>query len=225
MRSQPAKCSQTDRIIYIVGPWKLQNELIASRLEQETGAKCRLEEDIFHVPFPDHTKDDIKTESKLVLWDCRGEDLKSLLVAFESCSNQKLSRDHIVLFNVCHSLGIEEKCVWRGVRGFFYDDDSLALFLKGVRAVLNGQLWLSRQIMTKCIENNGWDNRSKTDNAVLTQRERELIAQVAVGATNNEIADRLCISPHTVKTHLYNIFKKLNVPNRLQAALWAAKNL
>jgi DNA-binding CsgD family transcriptional regulator len=48
---------------------------------------------------------------------------------------------------------------------------------------------------------------------------------VAIGATNEEIGDKLCISPHTVKTHLYNIFKKINVPNRIQATLWAAKNL
>jgi len=48
---------------------------------------------------------------------------------------------------------------------------------------------------------------------------------VAVGAKNEEIADELFISPNTVRTHIYNIFKKINVPNRLQAALWAAKNL
>jgi LuxR family transcriptional regulator of csgAB operon len=48
---------------------------------------------------------------------------------------------------------------------------------------------------------------------------------VASGRANNKIAEELCISPHTVKTHIYNIYKKISAPNRLQAALWAAKNL
>ena len=61
--------------------------------------------------------------------------------------------------------------------------------------------------------------------AEYAERQIEILAMVAVGATNDEIADKLCISPHTVKTHLYRIFKKINVPNRVQAALWAAKNL
>lgn len=65
----------------------------------------------------------------------------------------------------------------------------------------------------------------KTDSSILTQREVEILTHVAVGATNEEIADKLCISPHTVKTHVYNICKKVGAPNRLQAALWAAKNL
>ena len=59
----------------------------------------------------------------------------------------------------------------------------------------------------------------------LTPREREILDLIASGFSNQQIADTLFISPHTVKTHLHNIFKKINVKRRLQAALWAAENL
>ena len=66
---------------------------------------------------------------------------------------------------------------------------------------------------------------SEAKKAVLTKRQAEILALVAVGHSNEEIAQKLYISAHTVKTHLYTIFKKINVPNRMQASLWAAKNL
>jgi DNA-binding NarL/FixJ family response regulator len=99
-------------------------------------------------------------------------------------------------------------------------------FLKGIGAVLDGKLWLSRDIMTRFIlEGTGKDKSLKKDSDKLTERQIEILAMVSVGSTNEEIADKLCISPHTVKTHIYKIFKKINVPNRVQASLWAAKNL
>lgn len=63
------------------------------------------------------------------------------------------------------------------------------------------------------------------DPSGLTRREVEILDLIAAGYANQQIADELFISPHTVKTHLHNIFKKINVKRRLQAALWAAKNL
>jgi LuxR family transcriptional regulator of csgAB operon len=67
--------------------------------------------------------------------------------------------------------------------------------------------------------------RGKRKASNLTKREAEILAQVAVGDSNQEIADKLNISPHTVRTHIYNIFKKIKVSNRLQATFCAARNL
>lgn len=55
----------------------------------------------------------------------------------------------------------------------------------------------------------------------LTPKEKEVLSYVAKGASNQEIADKLCVRDVTVKTHLNNIFKKLKVSNRTQAVLLA----
>jgi DNA-binding NarL/FixJ family response regulator len=132
----------------------------------------------------------------------------------------------VAIFNVDQGQGIEEKAVAGGVKGIFYSQDPLDRFRKGIGAIFKGELWVSREVLTKyVIENRGKDRASGQDDTVLTQREIEILAMISAGAKNEDIADKLCISPNTVKTHIYNIFKKINVPNRLQAALWAAKNL
>ncbi len=58
----------------------------------------------------------------------------------------------------------------------------------------------------------------------LTDREIEVLCLVAEGATNVEISQLLSISSHTVKSHVINIFNKLTVNDRTQAAVWAAKH-
>ena len=221
--NQKSSDKSLENVVYIIGPRRVQNEAIASCLERETGDQCFVLGDINHVP-PDDPKD--SSLQRLVLLDCQGKDKKRLLAELRPYLSQRRFANHIALFNVSRDQGIEQSCVPEGIRGFFYEEDPLEIFLKGVKAVLDGDWWLSREVMIKCIlEGTDEDISSRRANEILTLRQMEILAQVSVGASNDEIAENLSVSPHTVKTHLYNIFKKIKVTNRLQAALWAAKHL
>lgn len=112
------------------------------------------------------------------------------------------------------------------LQGVFYRQDSLSLISKGIAKLLEGDMWMSRPLMTRLLD----FYRRQQLNAYrpvcgLTQREVEIIGLLGTGASNTEIADQLFVSEHTVKSHLYNIFRKIKVHNRIQAMNWARQNL
>ena len=112
------------------------------------------------------------------------------------------------------------------LQGVFYRSDSLEMICKGLQALIDGELWMSRSLMTRMIS---FLRRQQLNSyrpvCGLTHRELEIIGLLGSGASNSEIADRLFVSEHTVKSHLYNIFRKIDVHNRIQAVNWARHNL
>lgn len=113
-----------------------------------------------------------------------------------------------------------------GVRGFFFEDDQAELILKGICALKNEELWVTRGDLMEYVSRQPAKIPSAYQSAKqLTPREKEVVHLIAAGSTNGEISNQLCISPHTVKSHVYNIFKKLGLQNRIQAALWVSKYL
>jgi DNA-binding NarL/FixJ family response regulator len=101
-------------------------------------------------------------------------------------------------------------------------------FEKGVRAIFQGELWIPRKILAEYMKKNTSKSqvrKMKNNDANLTSREREILLLLASGAKNADIAKKLYVSPHTVRTHLHNIYRKIDVPDRFQAILWAAENL
>jgi DNA-binding NarL/FixJ family response regulator len=112
------------------------------------------------------------------------------------------------------------------LQGIFYRNDSIELICKGIEALQDGSLWMSRALMTRMIQLLRRQQMNSYRPACgLTQRELEIIGLLGTGSTNSEIADKLFVSEHTVKSHLYNIFRKIKVHNRLQAMNWARRNL
>jgi LuxR family transcriptional regulator of csgAB operon len=217
-----------DTVIYVIGEKNLHNELLTSYLDQELNVPCVLDTEIERV-LRDNNLDEVA--KKLVLFDTYGKNLNQLFLEFNGVMKQLFPYIILTLFNLEYDTGFETEAIRYGIKGFFYIHDSLELLNKGVQSMLNGELWVSRELLTECIMEEmkqGPPSRLRAGNHsrnILSRREIEILGMVAVGAKNMEIADKLCISPHTVKTHLYNIYKKINVGDRLQAVLWAAKNL
>ena len=88
--------------------------------------------------------------------------------------------------------------------------------LARIEAVLRRSKWNSEQSLGKEKKIN-----KNVNIDALTPKEKEVLALVAKGASNQEIADKLCVQDVTIKTHLNSIFKKLKVSNRTQAVLLA----
>ncbi|CCY25025.1 MAG: response regulator transcription factor [Brachyspira sp.] len=88
--------------------------------------------------------------------------------------------------------------------------------LARMEAVLRRSKW-----QTQSIKTNNLPFSTKKKTAPLTNREKEVLALASQGANNKEIAEKLCLMEVTVKSHMNNIFKKLNVTNRTQAVLLA----
>ncbi len=134
---------------------------------------------------------------------------------------------NIALMNVEREQPWISECVLKGVRGLFYADDTVELVHRGISALLDGAVWISRETLLDAAmkSNRSVGPHIEHSEHELTRREREILAMICVGSTNQEIADKLFISTNTVKTHIYKIYKKIHVPNRMQAALWGAKNL
>ena len=102
---------------------------------------------------------------------------------------------------------------------------NLLLELKyAIRIVLNNETYIQPSllpILDKKIVNKNVD-KEKIES--LTKRELEILIQLAGGMFNKEIANNLNISERTVKNHISNIFRKINVSDRTQAAVFAIKN-
>ncbi len=132
----------------------------------------------------------------------------------------------LAALNMRDEVHAAEVLTFMHLSGVFYRHDSLEMICKGIDRLLDGHLWMSRTLMTRLIE----FFRKQSINSYrpacgLTQRELEIIGMLGSGASNMQIADRLFVSEHTVKSHLYNIFKKIDVHNRTQAVNWARQNL
>jgi DNA-binding NarL/FixJ family response regulator len=108
-----------------------------------------------------------------------------------------------------------------GASGFLLKDAGPALLLEAVRAAVRGDALISPQITVRLLQHFAQPARSSVSTVALTEREQDVVRQVARGLTNTEIGNELYMSLSTVKTHLAAVQSKIDARNRVEVAAWA----
>lgn len=111
-----------------------------------------------------------------------------------------------------------------GACGYVVKGSSASELGLALRAAAAGEMYLSPRIARPLVEAlHAAELTGVEDGADLSGREREVLRLIAAGADNGEVAERLCISPNTVKRHVAAILDKLGAENRTQAAVVAVR--
>jgi len=115
-----------------------------------------------------------------------------------------------------------ERALLAGTAGVIPAQCEYATLLRAIRAVSRGEIWANRRLTAQALEHSyGAGSPGTSPEDALTERERQIVADVGRGLRNKEIARRLRISEKTVKNHLSNIFRKLKVDNRFAVGLYS----
>ena len=164
----------------------------------------------------------IEDNPDLILLDINMPNLNGLEVL------QKIRSENIkikvLVLTVHNEVEYLLKAVDIGVNGYLLKDSGSAELKKAIISVMNGEDYIQPSLIpvlnSKMIDRNH-------DNALieeLTRRELQVLKLLAVGKYNKEVAEELEISERTVKNHVSNIFKKIHVTDRTQAAVFAIRN-
>jgi DNA-binding NarL/FixJ family response regulator len=142
----------------------------------------------------------------------------------------RLAKDmHVIVVENSGNRSVNQHELFKaGVHGFCKDDIPEVLLRKAVQLVLDGDYWVQRKLITQVISDLAAENaNSSTSNNFdrtlvrsLTPRELQVAHMVHMGGNNKTIARELDISERTVKAHLSAIFRKLEIENRLNLALY-----
>lgn len=130
----------------------------------------------------------------------------------------------VLILTVHNEIEYLLKAVDIGVDGYILKESESAELKKAINFVVNGESYIQPKLIP--LLNNRLMARDKDKDKIemLTRREKEVLIQIANGMINKEIANSLRISERTVKNHISNIFKKIDVSDRTQAAVFAIKN-
>ncbi len=206
-----------------IGPNRVQNELLVSYLFKEMNADC-----FQSATFPGGVAylRNREYDDCIFLFDCQGSGVIDPWLVFNIGSVAYPNGTYFAFYNVCGDAMLDQLALERGIHGVFYLNDTINMIPRGIRAIISGELWYRRDVLAdaslKSSQHSGYNGGSVCG---LTYRQREILRLITSGASNRNIAESLDITTNTVKSHIYTIYQKINVKNRLQASIWARHHL
>ena len=216
--SETARRDTPKRGVVLIGGSNFQNKLLADLIAERVGCSC-LVRSIEDLSGPSGDAD------VLGLLDVEGiaaPDLNVRLQVLATCASIR----NIALINADEGVSFEQIVAFPGIKGIFCRETTEENFVKGILAIFKGECWLPRKMLFAHWEQTSARKRLfSTETTLLTRKEIDTLKLLVGGHSNNRIARTLNVSPHTVKTHIYNLFRKLHVGNRVQAVHWALQNI
>jgi DNA-binding NarL/FixJ family response regulator len=206
------------KTIHVVGPRKLENDLLVSFIRKETDADCCV------TNFDEIERfigDTSQEPCRLFLIDHREPRLRETLEqALFNGTGSFLARRLISLFNSGNKEYKKERNHSGSSCGILYRCDTTTTLLNRIYRLFNHDD-ISEIAMPEHMET----THEVVSACPLTWRELQLLMLITEGLRNKEIASRIGISSHTVRTHLYNSFRKINARNRLEANAWIESHI
>jgi DNA-binding NarL/FixJ family response regulator len=138
---------------------------------------------------------------------------------------EKGCKTKILILTIHNEIEYLMKAVTIGVDGYVLKDSESDILRKAIFAVCRGEKYIQSELVPLLKEK--LENKNKevdSEFKLLTKREMEVLKLLTEGLFNKEIAYKLSISEKTVKNHVSNIFKKICVSDRTQAAVYAIRN-
>lgn len=203
--------------VNLIGQPNLQSNILLSAINEHLSIQSELSNSSQYRSGQASVRD-----HSLALIDCNSIDSDGAADILNSIQNRPI---HAALINTPANSPYENLAEWPQLRGIFYSNSPHPQLLKGLQTLLNDGHWLPRKVMESLLTRYRRAPKRSALLEKLTRRERQILQQLLEGATNQDIASTLYVSEHTVKSHLYNVFKKIGVSNRLQACNWAKQYL
>lgn len=163
-----------------------------------------------------------KTKPNVVLLDLNMPNLDGLQVL--NIMKQQKMLCKVIILTIHKEVDYLVKALDLGCDGYVLKDSDFETLKKAIYTVYSGDTYIEPSLMPLLNASLAERDVLQEKLSDLTKRELEVLRMIASGAFNKEIASTLNISERTVKNHVSNIFKKIGVSDRTQAAVFAIKN-